>query len=128
MAADKRNARRLSECARDPTSDSMVALVAPGRLHARQRPGLLPPGVCAEIVLRWEARHVGPMPKKDWTHLNETLDCCGHSAKRHIILAHGNRHTAGNYLCLSGFCKCGMVQVKPQGRRIIRKAKEAEDF
>ena len=65
--------------------------------------------------------------KKDYTNSKEILTCCGHSAKRHLLIGGtGRRGAEGEYICITGFCKVHRVQVKPQGRA-RRKAKETID-
>lgn len=38
----------------------------------------------------------------------KTKACCGHSEGRHILVVNGGRRAEGQYLCLTGFCLCGI--------------------
>ena len=57
------------------------------------------------------------MKKKDYTNSRETLRCCGHMAMRHMLIGGtGAAGAEGEYICITGFCTCGLVKVKPQKR------------
>lgn len=47
----------------------------------------------------------------------KTKACCGHSESRHILVTNGGRRAQGHYLCLTGFCLCGL-QAESQAKAV----------